>query len=233
MDKLLKVEIVGKPEVVEKDETHAKLGISVRVSADMAKWEKLRRNLYPLLRRLSSKRAVCTTNRSVFVGTWQTPLHLHPFYHCSILNRDKLNRRLEGPGGQVYLLKNASRSGNQTTWDVFLVPGSLGFVVADVAEIPFRLCIQLVDAGNVTIWEIRKDIARRHMRFIPVWLLNGKDLGKCHLDPFLWARGHGFFGGPGGTYSPGFTLEEFADIDLEKLSRVSKCVAYIEEISKE
>ncbi len=64
MDKLLKVEVVGKPEVVEKDETHAKLGIRVRVSADMAKWEKLRGNLYPLLQRLSSKHTVCRSYRT-------------------------------------------------------------------------------------------------------------------------------------------------------------------------
>ena len=60
MDKVIKVELLGDPEVIDKDQTRAKLKAKVRLSPDLAAWAKLRQTLAPMLGKLAVRRATFT-----------------------------------------------------------------------------------------------------------------------------------------------------------------------------
>ena len=60
-------------------------------------------------------------------------------------------------------------------------------------------------------------------------MTNGNEFKACRLDPFFW---HSPMASAGAKYMVEFMVDKLAEIDHEKLSRVSKCVAYIEEVRR-
>jgi len=56
LPRFFRAELLGKPEVTERDKTHASLRIRVRVTPDFAAWDKFRPSLVAVLDRLAKKR---------------------------------------------------------------------------------------------------------------------------------------------------------------------------------
>ena len=106
MTKLTKVEIVGKPEIAREGTTPGS-HVTIKISPDMDAWREFSRPIHTILAKVAVRRAGLTASsaRSTDPGI--------------------LVRQLEGRGALVALL--ASMVGTQQTqWELFRVPDSLG-----------------------------------------------------------------------------------------------------------
>jgi hypothetical protein len=223
METLLKVDIVGKPRIVAKDETHAKLRVKLKVTSDMEAWQKLSRNLTDLLGRVTDRQVAFSTTRQK-----RSPASS---YYGSLwpVDAKKLAERLKGTGVPLYVLKSANPSASVTQWRAFLVPKPVGAVVRDVEERLYRrVCITFTDAEGNTVEQAKRDFST-----------GGTSRGKIRL--IWWNQLAGpppYWVGPlmcipTSPYSMGYTTElaqeEDVEIGLSKLRKVARCVVSIED----
>lgn len=230
MRKLVKVEIIEKPETVEKDEHRAKLQVKVKLSFDQEKWETFRQNLKPLLTKVAG------SNRASFSTARQPPQTRMPssssgwegWYPTLVgsLEEQGMLRRLGESGSLVYLFNDMNQSASKTDWDAFAVPEALVEVLEDVGERMSHLRIALVDANDATIVQVTWSIEAWSGEAIE--LLGRQNVtsayptpGELWVGPLLWLQRS--------AYSRSFVVEEIVEIELDKLRDVVKVAASIEE----
>lgn len=130
MATLVKVEIIGNPEIT-RDGANAKMRIKVRVSANLAQWNKFRQNLTPVLNKTSTKHATISavTGKSGMV----------------LANRTV--GELDGPG--ILLSLFVQNTGQRSHWEAFRVPESMESPIRNAAGKVCRLTYTLLDdQGN-------------------------------------------------------------------------------------
>ena len=218
-EKFLIVQILGQPEVVERDETHARLRVNTILSVDRKQWVDFRNALFPLLKRIAGKYAAHNSTR---YGPSVSANGMHSFGY-RMANEKRVRERLKGEGCLMHLFKGMNRSGSVTQWDSFRVPWSLESVLDDLRERNFRLRIVLLDRGDRPLVDVdhKMIIGAHHRACYPY-----KFRDEYFVSPLMWDIGVNIYYC---TVMP-YALE--VDIDLEKLSRIDKCVAYIEEVKR-
>jgi hypothetical protein len=127
MATLVKVEIVGNPEIT-RDGANAKMRIKVRVSPDLAQWNKFRQNLRPVLNKTSTKHA------TISAVTGKSGM---------LLANRMVERELDGPG--ILLSLFVQNSGQHSHWEAFRVPESMESPISEAARKVCRLTYTLLD----------------------------------------------------------------------------------------
>jgi hypothetical protein len=232
---LVKVDIDGKPEVAQKDATHAKVQVRVNLSPNMENWSKFRAQLVPLLEKIASKR--CTV-RLAAGGDVESAL----FYtNLSSSREDKENlvNRLKGEGIRLYLLKKMAKDGQTCDWDVFLVPKSLKDVLEGLKDKTARakLRVNLLDSNDTLVAGCEFPRSEDDRRWFG-WGKWEKDLGGLMIAIFnvgFTEDLSGYFVAPFRCkehFKPTSALPQLVDVELDKLPNVTKCAAYFEEAKK-
>ena len=145
IDKLVKVGIVGEPEVVEKNAVTAKLRVQVRLMPDYEKWALLHRNLESILKKFATKSTSYTT-------TDRPNTDAGRYYMLLDAETDqRLVQALDGDGGIVCLFKKANRSGTVTYWQTFRVPISIKEELDVLSLRQYDLRVSLKDATGNTL----------------------------------------------------------------------------------
>jgi hypothetical protein len=145
IDKLVKVEIVGEPDAIEKNPVTAKLRVRVRLTPDFEKWQPLHRNLEPILKKIASASAS-------FATVAQPP---NPDAYCNMVldkeTDERLIQTLQGEGGVACLFKEANRTGTATYWQAFRVPAPIKEELDRLALRKYDLRVCLADAAGNTL----------------------------------------------------------------------------------
>jgi len=223
IDRLFKVEIDGKPEVVKKDAARATLRVKVNLSPDGEKWAALRTRFEPLLKQMATKRSSFTTK----------PMRTRAGYVREILIQrevaEDLRSRLDGQGVNFTLLHKGSPNSSVTMWDIYRVPDSLKLLqglAGSVISQDYHVRVVLLDANGGTVSTASKVI---------MWSAQPLDIiGQANtsgppspgvraywLGPALWdIRGH--------RYLFAQTYEIDVQVELDKLGSVKKVAAFAE-----
>ena len=224
IDKLVKVTIVGEPEVVDKDEAVARLRVKLALAPDLEAWAEVRRGLVALLNKIALK----TSAFSAGVGRQSK----YGWCGLEVANEDILRMRQEltGEGIDVRVFKSMNRRGTETAWQAFRVPEYLReeLDLLHNRQLQCNLTVDLLDGGG--------EVIKRQSR------LAGEMLGASRATIAIAAR----MGDNTYTLSPLFfytehrslnheqymppplTCEETVAVDLEKLRDVAEVAAYIE-----
>lgn len=146
LDKFVKVEVVGKPRQIKKDDLTMKLRFKLRLTMDMAKWRKIYQKVTPVLQKVALKRTVFPPG-----------------------SRNDAEHRMGGRGARVTfaVLRRISRSGRQRTWDGYLLPKAFSPAVLEAHDQPYELSISLTDANDKPVVQKRCPIYsnRRKLAF--------------------------------------------------------------------
>ena len=238
IDKLTSVEMLGKPEVVDKDETHARVKVAARLLSDQAKWKGVRDQIQSVLSRVAVANTVCSSvadqRSSVETFLWKRPWKMLTSFRPAIVDppAKALASRLGGEGILVSVFLSTNVSGEQTRWHLYRVPKSLDPVLVDCELPQFNLVYTFLGAdgsivhkakspesigGKATYPEMPGNLGR--------YFVISYNLNALWLGPLMWDRGVGFY-----QYLPALEQELVVDMELEKLKRVVKCAAFLEEV---
>lgn len=226
MDTLIQVEIVGKPEIVERNAAQAKLQIKVRLSSDQEKWNTIYHSLEPFFSKVASKQSTFSTqtakpNRSGY----------YPF--ATEFDEQQRLRGLFGRSPTVLLFERMTATSTKTYWNVFQVPEPVAAEVADFSSREYRLLIALLDADGHRIKQFDRSINELNRQN---WMSVGTTIeirgygsfvqrNSYAICPFLFANTTT----SGLAYAPTYVFEETVAIELEKLQDVAEVAAFIEE----
>ena len=235
---LAKVEIVGTPEVVEKNAVTAKLLVRVKLSSDLEKWKKLGPRLNSLLHNISSQ-------HSSFVLVSGSPKRGYDF-KIREADDQRLGRLFQHADCVVCLLTGINGPGTSTAWKAFQVPKSIAAEMVQLRARKYRLCIVFLDDQGQPVLThervLETNPGRAYSAPLTVtpkelndWAGHGGRARKASLDfalspliftrlPSLWHARH---------YQGNYAFEERIVIDLDKFRQVRKCEAYIEEIERD
>jgi hypothetical protein len=166
MATLVKVQIVGNPEITRNGAT-ANMRIKVRVSPDLAQWNKFRQNLQPVLNKTSTKRA------SISAVTDKSGMAL----------ANRTVGELDGPG--ILLSLFVQNSGQRSHWEAFRVPESMEWPIRSAARKVCRLTYTLTDDQGNTVAQSNQPI-EGSLRPVPKARSAGTDRG----GPRRRGRGH-------------------------------------------
>ena len=222
MENLWVVESSGKPELVDQDDTHARVKIGVRVRADGKKWDTFAAGVLPLLETLALKRSVATYS----IGRGRVPRLHSP-------TPAQMEERLSGDGIRIAVVKAVNRTGTLMEVSAFLLPETVEGTVVDAGARTYRLVHSLVDSSDTVVKSIRQDIAYRYGATVrpyrPVHqatLIRRRGPDNCTwFGPFLWSE-----------YAGSYATQDFEiviECTLEELRRIDKCATGLEEIVKE
>jgi len=145
IDKQVKVEIVGEPDVIERNPVTAKLRVRVRLTPDFEKWQLLHGNLEPILKKIASV--------SASFATVAQPPNPDAYYNM-VLDKEtdeRLIQTLQGEGGVACLFKEANRTGTGTYWQAFGVPAPIKEELDRLAVRKYDLRVCLADASGNTL----------------------------------------------------------------------------------
>ena len=228
MDKLLKVEIEGEPEIAERNPIHVKLRVKVKLTADLKAWERLRVRLKPLLEMVAEgKRTVSSLPQTVNAdGT--------VWFQVSDEERKKNREMWSRDRTIVHLLLDCTDPPTRTFWDVLAVPNAvLDEPMAEMKQRRYRLRIELVDdqgdAVALTDHSLGQIFPRARGKGLP-FMRQDRGTPAYYLAPFFW----GMWGASGTlTIRLGTTLEETVTVPVEDLRGVKGCRAFIEEVPAE
>jgi len=187
MEQLVKVEIVGKPEMVSKDDSHAKLRVTVKLSPDLVKWNALANDLRPFLVKVSTQRSAIKCQAD---GFRQQRLVSPP--------AKELKARIAGEGVLVSLLQSMNPLGDRTEWDIYRVPQALQGVLEDSAKQKYRLAYEFLTADGLVVAKAQQELIKSVMgRKYQVEPMDYRDMmadGLAHkagirtwwVSPLLW-----------------------------------------------
>jgi hypothetical protein len=235
--RFVKVEIVGKPERKEKDETHAKIQITVRLSPDLNKWDTFQPGIARVLDKISTKQAVYTVdhrNDSMWGGYYLWP---------SNDKGEEVSKRVKGEGILVHLLKSKSPTAVRTEWKLYRVPEPVRGVLSDLAQRRYRSRVAMLAQDDSILAEVTRDLSAGFKAFddsrgladtvcaiqFP-WEPGSGDRRQYRISPLITVRPVWPAPDEHGIYTPSVTFTETMDIELSKLENVTKCAAYIEEV---
>jgi hypothetical protein len=145
MTKIVKVEIVGKPETT-RDGNSATIHIKVRLSPDQEQWNKIAKDLRLVLSKASTKRAAIAArgnvqmdgDRVIFSGKGGMA-----DYDAS----NRLKSQLQGDGSLIGLFTGSNMDGSRMEWEVFRVPRQLVEAIAAAGvEESYRVAYVLLDS---------------------------------------------------------------------------------------
>ena len=228
---LFEVTLIGEPEVIEQDDTHAKVRVMAELSPRRDNWVKLRNQLEQLLKKVSLSHAVFGSSRAGGAKLYEPRV-----FDVPREQRETLLSRLTGDGPILSIFKDANPSGSITTWEAFRVPKPLADVALEAGEREYQVTIALTDSeGNVVKKGASTKFAgiSRASRGTPRALVSGatfnglgwQDSTIC-VAALVWRdQFHGIT-----HFSFTLKCEEIIDISLEDLRRVQKCAAVIEEL---
>jgi hypothetical protein len=236
MDKVLKVEILGDPEVVNKDSTQAKLKVKVRLSPDLDAWAELRKKLLPLLGKLATERRSISLPAEQNVAHpgeyqgWRIGSNNHVLGNVvndepKIVKGNKvLSMNLDGKKA-LCVLKRLSPAWREMSFDVFIVPESVFANVASACDREHYIEIALTDSSGRIITKSNQSLSM----FKGCVTLTPQNYKKKTLwiTPFLW----GHSGLWGWIFEPKLEYEETFVVALDDVERVAKCVATIKELN--
>ena len=142
MDKVIKVELLGDPEVIDKDQTRAELKAKVRLSPDIAAWAKLRQTLVPLLGKLAVRRATFGVECSEYSFSrgktyWSRGNPAYPYYEIPKLGEE---------ASLLHVFNRVSPSGRQAWFDAFLVRNAVFREINLICDREHYLSITLLDS---------------------------------------------------------------------------------------
>ncbi|HUT88778.1 MAG TPA: SHD1 domain-containing protein [Thermoguttaceae bacterium] len=217
VEKLVVVQVVEDLEVLDKDETFAKVRMKVRLAPDMKRWEQLLGELRPFLERIAEKRA-----KYRYRGTTL----LAPSY-------EELGRRLAGRGVLISVSTGIPRGGDVFEWEAFRVPGSLEDVLKQAMAQRFRLVFALLDEANNVVFRTEQELDE----------LGGMPSGSPCLSFVTYgsmSRGPGFSASNTGAYwlsaapyslrgrTPYWECDKVVNVELELLRKVHTSAAFLE-----
>jgi hypothetical protein len=170
--KMMKVEVVGKPEVVEKTDTGVKLRIKVQISSDPNAWKQFQSRLFELLKQVASDRGQCSLNTRS--GGWVDSLKSHGlvckagdcwrFLDWSKNRPSELIKRAPPSGVLLLILASKTHTGRdgdtlyaRLDWDGFLVPKEVQDVLEDLVKKRYLLQVELKDALGKTVVRVQWD----------------------------------------------------------------------------
>ncbi len=201
---LVDVEIVGKPEVVEKDQTQAKLKVKLKLTSDMDAWKAVHTRFDGLLRRIAPKHETVTYSISRGSGRFSA---------------DSL-----GAVTKVVLFKDAAPGGTTSRWEAYAVPATFKAEMMDRSTVHLRarLAIAFLDAAGDTIKSVQVPLggARQQVSLITYHLK-----GRHTLGPLLYRNRSWVF-------KPTIVQEETIPVELDKLRHIAKCAVAIEEVTE-
>jgi len=237
IDNLVKVELIGKPEVVDKDETHARVKVSAKLVPDESNWQKFSTSIRSVLSKLAVSRSVCSCgpgnrwgdSRHGWSQEWYSTGHYEP--RISDPPRSALQSRLNGEGVLVGLFVSANKTAEMTRWEFYRVPKTLKTVIEDCQLPKYHMVYSFLDAEDVAIQQkrSRESIGGKPEYPTTLYMLACEtpfsygDECVYWLSFMMWGKGNGF------TFARSVHHEVVVDIELSKLSRMTKCVAYLEE----
>jgi hypothetical protein len=232
MDRLLKVEIKGEPEVTERDAVQAKLKVKVVLSFDMDAWKNFRDRLKPRLDMVAKRKTVYSSP----AGTPSPPQYRFCYvnYIADENRLSELRRSLpklaEGSYYEVWLLRDTQDKAFRTFWDVLWVPSAvLEWPVQQLRTPVYQVRVDLLDAQekpvlstSVPLGPVFKQIPDHAVEFMglgesdrtyptfwfwPLW---------CHSD------GCGFYANPDVVAEPVLTAE------VDQLRSIASVRAFVE-----
>jgi len=249
--KLLRVQIVGDLEVVERSESRAKLQIKVMLSADLKKWEQFREQIVPLLNKIG-----------VNFISYSLPMQLRHSDCCGLENGDSGVRcafsdpkpeilwalprnntteqaQADAPKfDELHVLRSArlasqpeyNNSGwivGRMQWEGFKVPKGVVSSLKEHDARDYRLRIALLDARKEVIKSTTTESFRGvtyRPRISNIWATTdfGPESSRTwRLAPFMSA--------PNGFVAV-WGLTETIEVELDQLDRVENVTAHVEPI---
>jgi hypothetical protein len=220
MDKLMTVEIVGKPQPADRTELQANLTVKVKVSPDLAAWAKFRRKLDPLLSRIATGPVSLSLDSQK--GGWILT-------HCiKYLGRgvQNLDAKLGKKGCRLYLFHGLNATGTQSQWTVYAIPRYAWQVLQEAHRSKYRLHVALLDAAGRRLEEHKLPLAVGRRSHIAVATLMKKDwvgLSTHWLSPIFLRDGR-----PGrDEYAASLTFTRTVTVEMANLAKARRFAAYI------
>lgn len=232
-EKMVKPEIVGKPEVVGQNDQFATMSVKVTTKPDMENWKMFSADMLRLLRNerriMKDSFVVQGEGRNSGSGS-NTGLFNVGLPH-------EVDRRMEKMDGNehghwILFLQgyNEGKRANtmQTQWTVHRVDKSIGPIIAELEKQRYRLRVTLLSSDNILIAEDERELKSSFMfdnDFHSVCHGGNDDLDTYFFAPFLWHRSE---------YCPALPTRDFRiSVPLNNLSDVAKVKATIEPIREQ
>ena len=136
--------------------------------------------------------------------------------------KEDLEKRLEGEGKVLRVLKGMNKDGAKTDWDGFRVQANIWDVLDDLMLRNYKFRVVMLGADNSVLAEFRRDLWCEDSQF---YYTHGHFPGNA--DGGYWVAPFPFEGG--GNFFPTIRYQLLVDVELSKLRDVVKCAAYIEE----
>jgi len=203
--KLVDVSLAGKPKVKKRTEDKVTLTVRAKLTVDTAKWRQISASVKPLLQRIASAHRGVRCERAIDSHEVST----------------RLTKELPDKVALFFFGRRTS-SGKFTYWDVFIVPRTVGDVVADCAKRRYHLRIALLNTKDEVVLEEKRPLCGTWS--IPLTL--AYNLQQWHaIGPLLFGAARG-----ANTFAPSLTVEHDVEVPTEKLKDIAKCAVSIEEV---
>ena len=215
MDKMIRVETVGKPEPVDEDRTHTKLQVTVRLTSNLDRWEKLHAKASRLLEDTASAHVPIST-------VPQEDKLKGGFYEWRLTegSTERLEEKLgDGQLGISVFRSLVEPEGSETVWDVHQVDPRLVAVLEACAAAEYRLRVSLIDGHGNTMVEVRRPVQPEGVLITHLWA--GR--GQYALAPLLLDR-------DGGCYAVSATQTIIVEVERDDADRIEGCSAAMEPV---
>ncbi|HOD81275.1 MAG: hypothetical protein BWX88_00379 [Planctomycetes bacterium ADurb.Bin126] len=232
--RVMKVTISGKPEVLEKNDTHAKLSVQVQVSPDLEAWGRFQAGATPLLTKLATTRAAYMSRRRDLRPGQKKLRDLNSPHRYTLdpENLKDLEERLGEAKCVLHLMTGMNAEGTQLRLTAFALGEHLAPVLGDLAERRYRLRVALCGSDGTVIMEGDQPVNDNY-RFQELRFPTAGKVG-------LWAkkRKNSFFVSPLCTHHSGTAMYYHAlmryeyqfTVPLDKLPQVTRCMGAIEPV---
>jgi len=215
MDKMIRVETVGKPEPVDEDRTHTKLQVTVKLTSNLDQWEKLHDDVSRLLEGTASAHVPIST-------VPQEDKLQGGFYEWQLTDgsRERLEEKLGDAQQGISVFRSlVDPEGGETVWDVHQVDPRLVAVLDACAAAEYRLRVSLVDGHGNTIVEVRRPVQPEGVLITHLWA------GRGHyaLAPLLLDR-------DGGCYAVSASQTILVEVERGDAGRIEGCSAAMEPV---
>lgn len=233
LDRFVVAEVVGEPEVVERDNVKVKLRIHVRVSADMARWEVFRNELRRVLRGISQSSFLFTSERN--------PAGARGYHNLELAlgKLDPISKFESGeakdPGAWIIVSQGVEPDGHNTlrsSWQAFRLPAAVCPFLAELVEPEWQLRIQLLDQNGSSLagtkCSMRENDWHAATRARSLLQNNWTNVDLYWLAPFPWS-----VTGSAGSYAPRFDSSDLeVEIAAEDLPELKNVAAFVEKVEE-
>lgn len=219
MEKLIQVESVEDPELLEKGPTHARFHVAVRLSANLTPWQEFHGKVDRALAQTASGDVPISTvpQEDKPDGGFYKWLH-------TPRSNERVAEELGEPDQQVCLFRSLENpAGSETVWDMYHVDKRLIDVLDTSAATAYQLRISLLDAGGNTIKEVKRPVQPERTPITNLWI---DDSGRHYLAPLL-------LGSSGSWYAVSAKQEETVEVERSRSPEVKTCTVIIEAVPVE